>query len=42
MPYMSSIVKDIGEVGMKFEKLLFGSSKNKMGYTLGQNTLTLT
>lgn len=39
---MPHIVKDIGEVGIKFQKLLFGSSKNKMGYTMGQNTLTLT
>lgn len=23
---------------MKFQRLLFGSSKNKMGHTVGQNT----
>lgn len=39
---MSSIAKYIGEVGIKFRKLLFGSFENKMGYTVGQNTLTLT
>lgn len=36
---MSSIVKGTWEVGMKYPGLLFGSSKNKIGYAaMGQNS----